>query len=264
MTTIAIQQAVEFVSKREAARTKRREDAVRRRERAKAATAEFERLAKIRAEEIAEDQAPSIQRVAVVGFTAEMLHAAKTSTPPLCGPVAPIVLREPVAEPDPKRGGFRRVYPLVRVHGVTVRHLAAVTRLSQDYEIGVCGATSSGDVGVFVSGNAGVGPSDRQLVSAKRYREACDAMGAHRSYVQWMGLHRWSLTQCMKVAGVGHARALERLLGGLEALEAFYLGRHTEPSTCAAEPIPDADITDIPQDQIGRVRAPGGVLTAVL
>lgn len=201
--------------------------------------AEIERQAAIRAEEIAEAQAPRIQRIAIADADG-------------------VVLREPLAEHDTRRGGYRRSCPLRRMHAqgqVEARHVTAAERFSQDYEVGLCGAVTARDDGMRVSGATHVGISEMALIAAGRYRAACDQMGAHRQMVQWVALHRWPITQVMQVAGIGHARAMRTLLAGLDALADFYVPHRAAASPAREPDVIDPSVTDVPQERLGRVAA---------
>jgi hypothetical protein len=204
-------------AEREAKRAKKAERAAAARAQETARLAEFKRQAAIRQEEIDEEHAPASQRRAVISLDGE-------------------VIRDALVDPDLKRGGYRRADPLRRMHNknpgqVTLRHLAAVFKLSSDYEKGVLGGSGGGSAGERISGGTKTEPSDTQLKCAKRYREACEAMGEHRTYVQWMGLHQKGQDECRRDAGVRWDTFIRRLIDALDRLEQFYLGdRRSEPS----------------------------------
>lgn len=220
-------------------RTKQKRDATAARSAARRAL--IAEQAAIKAEAIAEEQAPAIQRRAIIDSDG-------------------VVIREALAVPDVKRGGYRRSDPLRNlvskgVGGIVAIHLAAATRFSCDYEVGVCGAGGGGGDLERVDGAGAVGASERSLMAISRYRAACDAMvPAHRTVTQWVSLHRWPITECMKVAGVGYEKAMDYLLGGLDCLVDFYgLSRPAEAARVIAD-IVDPQVSDVPQERLGRAR----------
>jgi hypothetical protein len=192
---------------RQAAKIRKRAAADAKRERAAIAKAEFERLAAIRAEQIAEEQAPQAQRLAIVTQDG-------------------VTVRPPLAEPDVKRGGYRRADPLHRMHVhspqmVTRAHLAAAKRFSTDYEIAhgaLCGGHREA-----VDGGGSCGEEDIQFAAMERYRGACEALGASlRSVVELSVLHKRPLAHLMLQFGMSQERAAGWLIGGLDRLADHY------------------------------------------
>lgn len=242
---------------REAKRVARRDAAAQKRIRAEGAMVEFARLAEIRTEEIAEHQAPRHQRVAVAGVTARSLKADRLAK----RNPTPIILRDALADPDAKRGGYRRADPLMRMHKadphmVTRLHLAAARKFSEDYEVGECGASMSGGVKEFVDGGGVVDVSEHQMAAIGRYRDACDALGATlRTSVQLAALHGWSVSRIAPLMGMTQERASGWLLGGLDRLADHYFpNRATRVDAVERVLMVDADVTDVPQDRLGRGR----------
>ena len=191
--------------------------------------AEIEREAAARAEAVAEEQAPAAQRV------------------------------NGSAVPDAKRGGFVRADPLRRMHEqnaalVTRAHLAAANRYSLDYEVGILGASASGGVREWVDGGSGAGITDRQLNAADAYRAASDALGSLRQPVQWAALHRWPLTDIAAGLGISTQRASGYLLAALDLLVAHYHPERPQRPVGANLGMVDPDVTDIPQERLGRGR----------
>lgn len=196
--------------------------------------------AAIRAEEVAEEQAPRQQRVAVV---------AADGT----------VVREPTAEPDRKRGGYRRANTLLRMHNgnprlVTQLHLRAAARLVRDYEVGILGAKMSGGSLDRVDGATGGDVSQRQLDAATAYRAACDAMGPSlRTVVQWVVLRDWRMPEVGRVLDVTEGAAQGYLVAGLDALADHYWPDR-QPRVAVDPMVVDAGVTDVPQERLGRGR----------
>lgn len=222
-------------AQREAARIRRKRDADRKRERAAVAKAEYERLAEIRAAEIAEDQAPQQQRL------------------------------NGVAVPDRKRGGFRRADPLLMMHGkdpsmITTAHLSAARKFSRDFEVGVCGASAGERSYEFVDGAAVGIVSELQMSAIRRYRAACDAMGPLRTAVQLCVLHRATLAAIAVRIGMvsdegnpNEKRASGYLVAGLDVLTDHYgIDRAPRGPVEPGELLVDAKVRDIPQDRLGR------------
>jgi hypothetical protein len=263
----AVETASAYVSKREAARARRDETTRLKRER----TEELRRKAAARnaeqRERVAEAQAPQIQRQAIVTATVfeppsiEFLGRGngRKVTPGKVKIEGGIVLREPFAEPDVKRGGYRRANPLVRMHRadpkmVTRTHLAAARKFSEDYEKGELGASMAGGMSTHLDGGDAPGPLDHQFAAMKRYREACDAMGPTlRSAVQLAVLHKWPVSRIAPAMGMSDERASGWLLGGLDRLaDHYWPNRATRADMVERALLVDAAITDVPQDRLGR------------
>lgn len=223
---------------RQAARANRQAAEAGERAAKRAVRAAYEREAAIRAEAIAEDQAPAIQRQCVVDADG-------------------VILRDPLAVPDLKRGGYRRSDPLLHLKAkgtVTTLECAAATKFSRDYEVGVCGAvTGAGDYERVDGSTSDGAAAERCLKALTRYREACDAMPAHkRTITQWVALHRWPITLVMKTAGIGYERAMDYLTDGLEALTDFYFPDRPAETSVVIREIVDPSVQDVPQERLGR------------
>lgn len=258
----AVETASAYVSKREAARARRDETTRLKRER----TEELRRKADARnaeqRERVAEAQAPQIQRQAITGETARSRMAsrqAQMENPPRAIP-SEIVLREPFAEPDVKRGGYRRADPLVRMHAkapsmVTRAHIAAARKFSEDYEIGDLGASLGGGSMEYVDGGGATGDvSEQRLDAMARYRDACDAVGpSMRTALQLLILHRRPLVDIAELLGMGEQRASGWVCAGLDRLADFYFpDRATRLMEVERTLVVDPAITDLPQDRLGR------------
>ena len=264
----AVETASAYVSKREAARARRDETTRLKRER----TEELRRKADARnaeqRERLAEAQAPQIQRQAIVTApvfdppSIEFLGRGngRKVTPGKVKIEGGIVLREPFAEPDAKRGGYRRADPIARMHAkapsmVTRAHIAAARKFSEDYEIGDLGASLGGGSMEYVDGGGATGDvSEQRLDAMARYRDACDAVGpSMRTALQLLILHRWSLVDIAELLGMGEQRASGWVCAGLDRLADFYFpDRSTRLMEVERTLVVDPAITDLPQDRLGR------------
>lgn len=265
VATAAKQLATDYVNKREIARQRRRDEVALKKERAVIALTEFNRLAAIKAEEQAEEQTPRQQRGEVVGLTATIIKAARDEArkrgekPPTV--ITPILLRGPIADHDPKRGGYRRADPLMRMHKadprqVTRVHLGAARKFSEDYEVGIEGGCSPGGLRVAVDGNEAPDIAEIRFAAMDRYRAACDAIGPTlRTAVQLSVLHKVSLAAMAPRLGMTQERASGWLLGGLDRLADHYwpdrAGRMEEVERAL---MVDMRVVDIPQERLGRRR----------
>lgn len=134
-------------------RKRKADEKARKRTISEAARAEYERLKAIADEAEAEDRAPAAQRT------------------------------NGVAEPDTRRGGFRRPNPLYAMNRrgkgrtITHDHLKAAQCLRNDYELGIL-RSSSPKSGLGSDGGGGEAQDEEfvWLAAAERYRNALAAM----------------------------------------------------------------------------------------
>ena len=134
-------------------RKRKADEKARARKVAEVARAEYDRLKAIADEALAEERAPAAQRM--------NRHA----------------------EPDPKRGGYRRANPLYamnrRGNGRTVTHdhLKAAERFRNDYETGILrGSSPKSGLGTTVVAGIGQDAEFLWLAAAERYRNAIAAV----------------------------------------------------------------------------------------
>ena len=203
------------------------------------------------AEQRAEDQAPAAQRRPALGKDGS-------------------VLREPVATPDSLRPGFRRVWTIDVMHAscpreVTKAHVAAARRLLNDCEIGVWGASQGGANldRVDSASPDGLNPWSPQLVALRRFEEAMASLrSASRLTIQRVVIENWTITRLAERLGIHRHRAHGRIWAGLEDLREHYAPqREAMPVPGVGEVVAaseDLDAMPLPQDRIGRWRAPGG------
>jgi len=214
------------------ARQQRKRDA----ERAKQAAAReaWQRAEDIRLEALAEDRAPAAQR---------------RSTE----------LRAPTAIPDRKTGGYRRANPLWRMHQadhgrtITRLHLAAATRFSEDYEIGIEGARLTMAARGIQDGCETADVSQTRMAALARYRAACEALGGTlRTPVQLLVLHNTPISRMVGLFGLVEDRLSGWVLAGLDRLCDHYWPNRVTRSDAADVLMLDPTITDIPQERLGR------------
>ena len=230
-------------------RDKKRKQEVARRTRERAERAERESEAAAQAEALAEEQAPHQQRAGVTALRRD----------PRNGAVIAVLLREPLAESDRKRGGFRMRSPLLTMHRansgtVTALHLRAACRFRDDYEFGVEGASGGNRSGERIDGGKQGGASDLRLDAVARYRMACDAMGAAlRSVVQAVVIGSWSVSAVARVCHLSKDQATGYLVAGLDMLsEHYWPGRVERFQVVEGELMVDPAVRDIPQERLGR------------
>lgn len=180
-------------------RRRKLEQRARDRKLADAQRAEYIRLKTIRDEEIAEDQAPAAQRA------------------------------NGHAEPDTKRGGYRRANPLYAMNRrgkgrtVTHDHLKAAERLRTDYETGIMGAASprSG-----LTGGQGGQAGDEEFVwlaAAERYRNAVAAIShSLRGVVEAIVIAGQAVPWIARAIGQSDETAVGLIVAGLDSLADHY------------------------------------------
>lgn len=221
---------------------RRHEDVARRRE--------VERQRAARAEEEAEMFAPRAQRHEV------MRRWVEAGT----GIVRTEMVRDALVEVDERRGGYRRVDPLLRLHHRSPRviaweHVRAAQRFALDWERGLCGGLVPMPLGERVGRGIGACPSEVRLAAATAYREACDVLGVRRQVVQWVVLERWTLEMVRRVMGGRDAWVRDSLRDGLEVLVDHYGLRPRSVVSEEGEGAIDSSVTDIPQVRLGRARS---------
>ncbi len=169
-----------------------------------------------------------------------------------------VVVREPLAERDENRGGYRRASTLRRMHNgnprlVTQKHLDAADRLGADYEVGHFGVRQGGGSMDRVDGATRADVPQRQLDALGAYRAACDAMGPSlRTVMQWVAVHGWARDRVARVLGITAEAASGYLVAGLDTLVEHYWPSVT-PRVAAVAGTVDADVVDLPQERLGRV-----------
>ncbi len=213
-------------------RLKRRAETAASRAKREARAAAIAAEAAIRAEEEAEEQAPRAQRQASD-------------------------LRDALAVPDDKRGGYVRGNSLWQMHrqGTLTRdQFGSARRYALDYEIGVLGANPADRLGMYVDGATRADMPQTQIDALGRYREASDAMGVLRQVVQWIAIHdradnRWTLGRAAQVLGVPAHRASELFKAGLDLLTLHYKPDRPAPVVAVAPEPPDGDA---PEYRFGR------------
>ena len=267
MTTI---EEIAVLTKRKPAtrRQRKAEQRTRNRQAIEAARAEYERLKTIEDERIAEDQAPAAQRATIKGRTADSIRADRAAN----REPTEIVIREPIAPPDPKRGGYRRANPLFAMNRrgkgrtVTHDHLRGAERLRTDYETGILRAASprSG-----LSGGEGGHAQDEEyvwLAAAERYRCAVAAIPVSlRGMVEAIVLIGQSVPWIARAIGQSEETTVGLIVAALDALaDHYWPGRETRAKTieraiAALQPLGfDFAVSAIgeviPQDRIGKGR----------
>jgi hypothetical protein len=214
--------------------------------------AEIAAISAIRAEADAEEQAPRQQRI---GASYPLWNRATK--------VWDQVVIPPLAEHDTKRGGFRRPDSLMRLalskSGlINGWHLRAGTRFREDYEIGIEGISLSPGIPERVDGSSTGAASDSRLDAISRYRAACDAMGPSlRSAVQLLVIWNRPVSAIAKICGLSQDRTSGYLAAGLDRLADHYFPDQTKRLLSDQELVVDPEVTDLPQERLGRFRRRG-------
>jgi hypothetical protein len=209
--------------------------------------------AAIKAEAIAEEQAPAIQRQTIADSDG-------------------VVIREPLAVPDVKRGGYRRNSVVRQLHAtspneITAKHVHAAERLLNDYDIGIEGATGGG-MREAVDGATSIDISEARLRAIQSYRDAMRALGASLGgIVAVVVIENWPVTRVAQSIGVHRDRAFGRIAAGLQRLvEHYHPPREVatiRPAEDAARAAADPDPQDVPAERLGRWRGSQGRERAV-
>jgi hypothetical protein len=210
-------------------RKRKVEQRTRDRKAAEAARAEYERLQVIAREAAAEDQAPKAQRIEVVGFTAGSIRADRLAGRVNREDQRPIIIREPSAPPDPKRGGYRRTDSLAAMnrksHGRTISHdhLKAKKRLQDDYQMGILGATAP---------RSGLSPTEgaiiqaeefRWLSAAQRYRNAMNSIRPGlRGIVEALAIHEQTVPWVTQALGQAEKTVIGLIVAAFDELADHY------------------------------------------
>jgi len=168
--------------------------------------------------------------------------------------------------------GWRRVSTIKSLHEtsgreITAAHVKAAERLLGDYEIGIEGAVQSGTPSERVDGGSSAGISGARLDAMKRYRQAMEAIGATAALIVCkVVLDNWTVTELAAALGIHRDRAHGRLQAGLERLREHYWPPQQNPvlqAATVAESVADPGVADIPQERMGRWKAPRKPVAAV-
>ena len=234
-------------SPRMSSRRKRKADErARARKASEAAKAEYLRLKAIADEQQAEDEAPAAQRV------------------------------NGLAEPDMKRGGYRRANPLYAMNRrgkgrtVTHDHLRAAERFRNDYETGILRAASPKS-GLGNAGNGGVAQDEEYvwLAAALRYRDAYSAIPASlRAIVEAIVIAGQAVPWIARASAQSEVTTVGLIVAGLDSLADHYWpqrdtrAKAIERALAELKPLGfDFAVSQlgevIPQDRIGRGRETG-------
>jgi uncharacterized protein DUF6456 len=249
-------------------RKRKADEKARARKVAEVARAEYDRLKAIADEALAEEQAPAAQRG--LGVTAASRKSARDAG--LDKPV-PVSIRDANAEPDPKRGGYRRINPLYamnrRGNGRTVTHdhLKAAERFRNDYETGILrGSSPKSGLGTTVVAGIGQDVEFLWLAAAERYRNAIAAVPRSlRGVVEAIAIVGQTVPWIARAITQSEETTVGLVVAGLDSLADHYdpqrvtRARAIEKALAGLKPLGfDFAVSAIgeviPQERIGRGR----------
>ena len=206
--------------------------------------AEYNRLEGIRLEAEAEERAPAAQRQPVHGHTASSLRAARKAqvariealpagqrlyVPTQLPEPPPIELRGPIAVPDPKVGGYRRVDCMLAMfrngkgRTVTADHLRAKEKFRDDYQLGIARANMPKSGTTRVDGSSDKEEEFGWLQAAQRYRRAMAAIGPSLQGVVFvMAVGGWDVPQLAQQINMAENVATGLVVAAFDSLADHY------------------------------------------